>query len=72
MDGVRSDVERLNSARIEIEEKMQAPLKSGMTLAQLLREFKWLSGPATRDMMVQSALEQVRGTQAEAAAQSLP
>jgi len=72
VDGVRSDIDRLNSARIEIEEKMQAPLKSGMTLAQLLARIQMAQQDlATRDMMVQSALEQVRGTQAEAAAQSL-
>ena len=72
VDGVRSDIDRLNSARIEIEEKMQAPLKSGMTLAQLLARIQMAQQDlATREMMVQSALEQVRGTQAEAAAQSL-
>ena len=72
VDGVKSDIKRLNFQKAEKEAEMMAPLESGLTLAELLSRIQMAQQDlATRDMMFQTSLEEVRSKRAEASAQSL-
>ena len=71
VSGVRADIRRLTQARLETEERMQAPMDNGMTLAELLSKIQVSKADlATRDMMFQSALGNLRATESDATSQS--
>ncbi len=69
--GLRAEIQRLQNAKRETEAKMIAQMPNGMTLPELLARLKMAaSDVATRDLMLQSALEQLRATQIQATSQS--
>ena len=71
VSGVRADIRRLQQAKMETEETMQAPMENGMTLAELLSRIQVSKADvATRDMMFQSSLEHLRATESDATSQS--
>ncbi|MGB1358512.1 MAG: capsule biosynthesis protein [Paracoccaceae bacterium] len=69
--GLRAEIQRLQNAKRETEAKMIAQMPNGMTLPELLARLQMAaSDVATRDLMLQSALEQLRATQIQATSQS--
>lgn len=71
VSGAQSDIKRLKVAIEEIEERMKAPLDSGMSLAELVARIQIATADlATRDLMLQGSLEQLRMAETEATSQS--
>lgn len=71
VSGARADIRRLRQAKAETEQKMQAPMENGMTLAELFSRIQVaMADVATRDMMFQSSLEHLRATESDATSQS--
>lgn len=71
VSGAQSDIKRLKVAIEEIEERMKAPLDSGMSLAELVARIQIATADlATRDLMLQGSLEQLRLAETEATSQS--
>lgn len=71
VSGTESDIKRLKTAIEEIEARMKAPLDSGMSLAELVARIQIATADlATRDLMLQGSLEQLRMAETEATSQS--
>ena len=71
VSGVEADIARLQSAKKEMQARMNEPVENGMTLAEMVSRIQIAQADlATRDAMLQASLEQMRATQADATSQS--
>lgn len=71
VDGIKADIKLLEDAVKELDTRMNKPVVGDLNLAQLTTEIEAARADlAMRDLMVQSALENLRSTEAEVSAQT--